>query len=152
MATIFLRYSAKVRNFAELTYHAPIVDSARLRREVHTHFVELAWVCRVGTGVTGILDLLQRSGCRAVQFELEDVDVVVRLDDAVYPSLALLFLRVYHVEAHEAQNQVEGVMEIAFPFPLVVFAAHAVRDARQEGCQQFLERFQVARFQRFGKL
>ena len=43
-------------------------------------------------------------------------------------------------------------MEVTLPFPLIVFAPHAVRNACQEGSEQFLEFFQISRFQRLGKL
>ena len=139
----FPLYIEKTINSA---YHLPVVDSTRLRGEVYADFVESARVCHVGTGVALVLDLLQGGGSRAVQLELEDVDVVVGLDDAVYPSLALLLLRVHDVKAHQPQDKVERVMKVTLPFPLIVFAPHAVRNACQEGSEQFLERFQDARF------
>jgi len=56
--------------------------------------------------------LLQSFVGRSVQLELEDVDIVRSLDDAVHPSFALLLLGIDGVAAYHPHEQVERVVEV----------------------------------------
>ena len=59
-----------------------------------------------------VLNLLQRPGSRAIEFELKDVNELRRFDDAVHAPLALLLFNVHGIDAHESQQQIESVLEI----------------------------------------
>ena len=61
---------------------------------------------------------------RAVALELEDVDVIVRLHDAVGTSLALFLLGIDRVDAYQAEDESKRVVEEAFLFRLVFLASH----------------------------
>lgn len=69
---------------------------------------------QVRRGVAFCLDLLQRLAGRAVQLELEDVDVIVHLQRAVHAAEALAILATdgKAIDTHQAQKQVEGVLEM----------------------------------------
>ena len=97
-----------------------------------------------GVDVAFLFDLPQGFVRRAVQLELEDVDVAWRLHDAIHPSLTLLLLGVDRINADESENQVKRVVEIAFPFTLVLLAAHRVGNVRQESGEQLAERVRFA--------
>ena len=85
-------------------------------------------------------------GC-AVEFELEDVDKVVGLNDAVGASLAQLLFGIDHIGAYEAQDEVECVVEIALTLVLIFLASHGVRNTGEEGCEILTELFQIAALQ-----
>ena len=91
--------------------------------------MHLALIALVGKGVTTLLYLTQSIRRRAVQLELENIDMLVGFHHAVHPSLARLPLRVNRIDAYQAKNQVKCVVEITFTLSLVRLAAHAVGDA-----------------------
>ena len=97
-----------------------------LGREVDANLIEFARIGQVGLGIALLLDLLQGLFGRTIQFELEDIDIVRCLDNAINPALALLLLAIDRIDAQETQQQVEGVMEVAFVFPLILFPTHGV--------------------------
>ena len=90
----------------------------------------------VRAGVAFRLYLGEGLVCCAVQLELEDVDVLRGLYGAVYATLALRPLHACEVNADHSQNQIERVLEISFPLPLVLPAANCIRYVRQERCEQ----------------
>ena len=67
-----------------------LTNSSCFGRENSIHLEELTLVRFVRTSITFVFDLLQGFiGC-TIQLELEEVDVVGSLDDAVHPSFTLL--------------------------------------------------------------
>ena len=82
-------------------------------------------------------------GC-AVEFELEDVDKVVGLNDAVGASLAQLLLCVDHVHAYQPQDEVERELEVTLPFTFVLLASDGVWDTGKEGGEALAELLKVA--------
>ena len=73
--------------------------------------------------------------------------MLLGLDDAIHPALALSLFGANQIGAHQAQQQIECVVEVAFLFPLIVLAAHGVRDVGQEGDQHLAEMFQFSSLQ-----
>ena len=67
--------------------HIPVFYGAGLAAERCTYLIYRAGVGLVGPGVATVVDLLQGLRCRAVELELEDVDVAAGLDDTVGASL-----------------------------------------------------------------
>ena len=112
-------------------HHLPVAHRARFRREAHSDAEQLALICFVRTGITLVFYLLQGFVGRAVQLELEDVDVAGHFNDAVHPAFALLLLRIDGVAAHHTHQQIERVMEVTLPLTLGFLAAHGVRDVGQ---------------------
>ena len=58
-------------------------------------------------------------------------------------SLALFLLGIDRVDAYQAEDEVERVMEIAL---LLALVPHGVRDVRQERGEQAAQAFRVTRF------
>lgn len=88
--------------------HFPVVHCSRFRREADADAVELARVVEVGMGIAFLPDLAEGFVGGSVEFEFKDVDVSVRLDDAVDAAFALLLFGVDRIDAYEAQEQVKG--------------------------------------------
>ena len=119
-------------------------NSPGLGGEAGANLEELAQVSDVWLGITLVFYLLQGFVRRAVQFELEDIEVLRGLHDAVGTSLALLFLNVGGIHAHHPEYQVEGVIEVAFALLLVFLAPCRVGDAGQEGGEQVAQSVRLA--------
>ena len=122
----------------------PFFNSPGLGGEAGANLEELAQVSDVWLGITLVFYLLQGFVRRAVQFELEDIEVLRGLHDAVGTSLALLFLNVGGIHAHHPEYQVEGVIEVAFALLLVFLAPCRVGDAGQEGGEQVAQSVRLA--------
>ena len=71
------------------SHHLPLGNGAGLGGEVHADAQEAARVGNVGLGVPLLLNLLQRLVSTAVHLELEDIDVALQLQGAIYPAVAL---------------------------------------------------------------
>ena len=89
----------------------------------------------IGARIPLLLYLAQGVVRRAVELKLKDIHAHGRLDDAVGPALALLLLRKHEVSTEDAEDKVEGIMEIAFFLRLHVLPTHRVRNAGKEGRQ-----------------
>ena len=71
-------------------FHLPSINGSRLRREVATYLINLSAICCIFPGIAHILYLLQGFFSRTITLELEDVDIVLGLYHAIYPTFALL--------------------------------------------------------------
>ena len=88
--------------------------------------------------------MCQRIVGRAVELELEDVNVVGSFHYAVHAPLALLLFGIYRIDAHEAEYQVERVVEVPLPLPLVFLAPHGVGYVGEERREQLAQLVGVA--------
>ena len=120
------------------------LNRSRLRGEVHPNLIELPGIGQIRLGIPLLLNLLQGLFGRTIQLELEDIDVIRRLHNAIDPALALLLLAIDGIDTQETQQQVEGVMEVAFVFPLILFPTHGVGHTGQEGRQLITELFELS--------
>ena len=84
--------------------HFKLTDGACLGGEVHTDAEELARIGGIGASIALLVVLSQGLLGRAVQLELEDIDVAGHLHDAIHPPLALLLLDENGVEADHAKH------------------------------------------------
>ena len=84
-----------------------LTNSSCFGRENSIHLEELTLVRFVRTSITFVFDLLQGFiGC-TIQLELEEVDVVGSLDDAVHPSFVLLILGIDSIATHHPHESNE---------------------------------------------
>ena len=120
------------------------LNRSRLGREVHANLIELPGIGQIGLRITLVLNLLQSLFSRTIQLEFEDIDVIGRLHNAIDSALALLHFVIDRIDTQEAQQQVEGVMEVAFVFPLILFPTHGVGHTGQEGRQLIAELFELS--------
>lgn len=97
-------------------------NSACIRREAAPYLVYLSAVGMILSGIALVRNQTEGFVGNAVEFKLEDVDVPVRLDDAVHTALALRLLGVDKIGALQAEQEVEGVVEIAFLLSLILLA------------------------------
>ena len=104
----------------------PVVDGARFRGEAGSDPPDFPFVGGIFPGIAFVLDLLQGFGRRAVQFELEDIDIVGCFHDTVHPSLTLWLLHIDCIYADQSQDEIERVLEVTLPFLLVLLAPHGV--------------------------
>jgi len=77
-----------------MLYHLPTVHRTCFRGEADTNLEQLTPVCQVWTGIALVFYLCQGFIRRAVQLELENVDIVRCFDDTIHPPFALLLFRV----------------------------------------------------------
>ena len=80
------------------------VDSSFLRREVDSYGYELAAVGGVWLGIALVLDLFEGSFSRAVELELDDIDIARTLHHTVNAPLACLLLGYGAVETEHLDN------------------------------------------------
>ena len=120
------------------------LNRSRLGGEVHPNLIELPRIGQVGLGIALLLDLLQSLFGRTVQLELEDIDVIGRLNDTIDSALALFLFAIDHIDTQEAQQQVESVMEVAFILPFVLLPTHGVGHTGQESGQLVAELFDLS--------
>ena len=93
--------SAKIKKICIiLLSYLKFAYSSCLGREHGTNLEELTAVCFVWAGISLVFYLLQGFIGSAIELELEDVDVVRSLYDAVHPSFALLLLGIDGVAAY----------------------------------------------------
>ena len=102
------------------------LNRSGLGREVHANLIQFARIRQVRLGITFVLDLLERLFDRTIQLELEDIDVVGCLDNAIDPALALLLLDEDGIDADHPENQIDRILEIAFAFDGIPFPLHPV--------------------------
>ena len=119
-------------------FHHPLLHRPCFRREVHTYQVKLALVRLEGAGILVVLDLPEGFLGGLVQFQLNDVDVVFRLDGDVHTALAGGLFHL-HVESQKLEHQVERVLEVFFGI-----TRYAVITPRQHGLHQQQEIFRPA--------
>ena len=120
----------------------PALHRARGRREVHTDAGHRAVAGDVRTGIAALLYLPERLFRTLVQLELEDVDVLLHLKDAVHAPAALCVLATdgAAVHAYQAEKQVEGVLEVLLGLlHIVQRRVRIVWDAREEGGERVAE-------------
>lgn len=104
-------------NLSEI--HRPVTNRARFRRETGTDAVQFPAVGGIFAGIAFLLDLLQGFFRSAVQLELEDINVVGRLQHTIHTALALCLLHIHRVHAHQTQDQIERVLEVTLPLRLI---------------------------------
>ena len=114
--------------------------------------MEMFGACLVFPRITFVLDLLDGCFGGTIELELEDVDVVGGLDDAIHPAFALLFLYEYGVGAYHAKDEIESILEVTLLLSLIVLAALGIRDACQKGREELIQLFQVATLHRINHL
>ena len=106
--------------------------------------VNSASIRLVRAGITFVVDLLERLiGC-SVEFEFKDKHIRRRFDDAIYSTLALLFLNEDKVATYHPQYEIESVLEIPFTISFVTLAAHGIRDIRKKGGKKFAYLLQIS--------
>lgn len=81
--------------FTKRPYKQPVVDIATLLAKRSTYFYNRPPIDSVGNSTSLLLNLIQCSFCRIVQFELEDVDVALSLHYGIDPSDSGSHLRRY---------------------------------------------------------
>ena len=109
-----------------LSLHLPIADGACGGREAAAYLVEPSAVIGILTSIALVFYLTQGIISGAIEFELEDVDILGRFHNAVYSTLALDFLRIYHISAEQTKQKVKRVVEETLFLTLRVLAAHSV--------------------------
>ena len=81
--------------------HSPVFNGASLAAERCADEEPLTRVGIVGAGVTFVLDLLQGFFGGSIEFELEDINILRGLDDAVGAALGELLLGIDRPSAGE---------------------------------------------------
>ena len=104
------------------------VDCSFLRREVDSYGYELAAVGSIGLGIALFFYLLEGSLGRAVELELDDIDVSWTLHHAVNAPFACLLLCHGAVECKHLDDEIEGVLEISLTLHRVLLALQSVGD------------------------
>lgn len=127
-----------------LLCHFPVFHRACFRREAYADAVEFAGIIEIGAGITFLFNLAESFPGGAVQFKFKDINVMVCFDDAIHAAFALLLFGIDGVNADEAHEQVERVVEVTFFFALVFLTAHGIRDIAEERGEQAAEFIGVA--------
>ena len=102
------------------------VDCSFLRREVDSYGYELAAVGGIGLGIALVLDLFEGSFSRAVELELDDIDVSWTLHHAVNAPFACLLLGYCAVKSEHLDDEIERVLEISLAFHRILLALEAI--------------------------
>ena len=113
--------------------------------EVDTDFDEFPAVNGVGNEVAPVVDLGEGLVGGAVEFELEDVDVVGSFHDGIGPSLGAPDFGLGEL-SHEFEDEVEDRLVVAFRA-----VVQLVGDAGEEGSQAGEEGIDITRFQLVNK-
>ena len=101
-------------------------DRTRLGGEVDTNLIQLARISHVRLCITLVLNLLESLFGRTVQLELENIDVVRSLHNAIDPTLALFLLEEDGIDTDHPEDEIDRILEIAFAFDGIPFALHPV--------------------------
>ena len=125
----------------------PFLNRPRLGGEAHTHFHHLTGIRFILTGIPFLFNLLQRFGSRAIQLKFKDIHILRCLHDTIHPTFTLRFFHQDRIDAHQAEQQIEGVLEIALPFRFVFLAPHGIGNAGQKRGQHLAEVIQFTIFQ-----
>ena len=105
---------------------------------------QFAVVGGIGLGIALVLNLLEGSLGRAVELELDDIDVARTLHHAVYAPFARLFFCYGAIETEHLDDEIERVLEISLALYRVLLALEAVGDGGEKRGHQLLESRGVA--------
>ena len=83
-------------------------------------------VSRIFPRISHSSDLVESVKCRAITLELEDIDMLRSLHDAIHSAFALFLLDVNRKTANHSQDKVEGVLEITFLLSSIILATLAL--------------------------
>lgn len=72
------------------SFHFPAIHGSCFRREVAAYLVYLSAVCQVLSCIALVFYLLKSCHSITITFELENIDILRGLDDAIHPALALM--------------------------------------------------------------
>lgn len=110
-------------------HYLPSINSPSLRREVASYLVDAARVGFIFSGIALVFYLLDSLFGRAIELELEDIDILGGLYDAIHPALALLLLDEDGVGTNHTHDEIEGVLEVTLLLSLIILASLVVWDA-----------------------
>ena len=123
----------------------PATDISFFFTEFYTEFYYFASVRLIRYQVTFIINLLQGLFCRAVQFELEDVNVFRGLHYGVRTAFSTFHFRLREL-AHQLEDKVEHYLIVTFGL-CVQFVGEVGKEGLQAGeegvviaCTQFLHK------------
>lgn len=102
------------------------VDSSFIRREIDAEGNHFAAVGGVGLGITLVLYLLEGILGRAVELELDDIDVSWTLHHAVNAPFACFLLCYGAVESEHLDDEIERVLEISLALHRILLALEAI--------------------------
>ena len=119
----------------------PLSDISFFRVEVDADFDEFPVVGGVGDEVAPVVNLGESLVGGAVEFELEDVDVVGGFHDGIGPSLGTSYFYLGEL-SHELEDEVEDGLVVAFRA-----VVQLVGNPGEEGPQAGKEGIDITRFQ-----
>src|SRR5574344_456831 len=96
-----------------LGLNLPFGNTAYLGREVHAYLVQRTFVVGERCGITFVFYLFEGFVHTAVQFQFDDIDIVLRLDEHIDTSATRGTFH-FRIEAHHLEDDIHCILEIQF--------------------------------------
>ena len=91
-------------------FYTPFLNRSGFGREHGANEINLPLVRFVFTGIAFLFNLAYGLVGYTIELEFEDIDIIVCLHNAVYPSVALHLFRVHGVDTDQAHDEIERVV------------------------------------------
>src|SRR5574344_1197031 len=96
-----------------LGLNLPFGNTAYLGREVHAYLVQRTFVVGERCGITFVVYLFEGFVHTAVQFQFDDIDIVLRLDKHI-DTTATRGTFHFRIEAHHLEDDIHRILKIQF--------------------------------------